>query len=126
MVPPTPASGPAEPVDRVRLARVRDEVGEDTMRRFIAMYLDLLQPRLKRIAQPRESGRADGLRAAHDLRVASEMLGAARLADAVAGIERAFGDGRAAGARLTATLRREADAVAEDLAGVLRDLAARG
>ncbi|MEY9930232.1 hypothetical protein ABH926_004877 [Catenulispora sp. GP43] len=111
-------------MDRVRLARVRDEVGESTMRRFIATYLDLLQPRLKRIVQPRESGRADGLRAAYDLRVASEMLGAGRLAGLVAGIEQAYRDGRAAGSRPIAALRREADAVAEDLAGVLRDHAA--
>lgn len=116
----TPASGATGPVDHARLAAVRDEVGEHTMRRFITAYLDLLVPRLERIAEPLERGRADGLRAAFDLRISSEMLGAARLADLAAGIERSLRDGRLPGARQLAMLRTEADSVATALFGMLK------
>jgi hypothetical protein len=108
-------------VDRGRLTRVRDEVGEGTMRRFVAAYLEVLPPRLQHIAHPRESGRADGLRAAFDLRVGSEMLGAARLAELAAGIERSFEGGAEPGARQLTQLRGEADAVARTLSGLLGD-----
>lgn len=119
MASPTPASGATEPVDRARLARVRDEVGEHTLRRFISVYLDLLRLRLRRIADPLEGDRADGVRAAFDLRVASEMLGAFRLAEMVAEIERSFREGKAPSARQTALLQTEADSVAAALSSVI-------
>jgi hypothetical protein len=105
---------------------MRDEVGEGTMRRFIATYLDLLGPRLERIAKPLERGRADGARAAFDLRVGSQMLGAARLAELAGGFEQAFRDGLVAGSRQTARLRREADAVAGALSGMLNTVEGKG
>lgn len=116
----TPASGATGPVDHARLATVRDEVGEQTMRRFITSYLNLLEPRLERIAKPLERGHADGLRAAFDLRVSSEMLGAARLADLAAGIERSLQERKLPGARQLALLRTEADSVAAALSGMIK------
>ena len=117
----TPASGATGPVDPARLATVRDEVGEYTMRRFIIAYLDLLQARLERIAKPLERGRADGLRAAFDLSISSEMLGAARLAELASGIERALREeGKLPGARQLAVLRAEADSVAAALFGMIK------
>lgn len=107
-------------MDAARLATVRDEVGEYTMRRFITAYLDLLQARLERIAKPLEHGRADSLRAAFDLSVSSEMLGAARLAELAAGIERSLREGKLPGARQLAALRAEADSVAAALFGMIK------
>jgi HPt (histidine-containing phosphotransfer) domain-containing protein len=118
----TPASGATEPVDRARLAEVRDEFGEDTIQRFIAMYLELLKIRLKLIVEPVERGGTDGLRAASDLRVSSEMLGAVRLAEVAARFEQSFQAGETPGARQVALLRTEADVVATALAGLPRSV----
>jgi HPt (histidine-containing phosphotransfer) domain-containing protein len=116
----TSASGATGPVDRARLAALRDEVGEHTMRRFITTYLDLLEARLERIAEPLEPGRADSLRAAFDLRVSSEMLGAARLAGIAADVEATLREGTLPGARQRMALHREADSVAAALFGMLK------
>jgi len=116
----TPASGATGPLDRARLAAVRDEVGEHAMRRFVIAYLDLLEARMERIAEPLERGRADGLRAAFDLRVSSEMLGAARLAELVRCAERSMEEGNLPGARQVALLHAEADSVAAALFAMIR------
>jgi hypothetical protein len=105
---------------------MRDQVGEGTTRRFIATFLELLGPRVEHIAKPREPGRADGARAAYDLRVSSQMLGAGRLAEVAGEIEQSLRDGLAAGSRQLARLRREADAVVSALSDMVNKVEGNG
>lgn len=115
----TPESDPAVPVDRVRLMRLREEVGAGTVRRFVAAYLDLLPGRVETIAEPLQSDRADGVRAAYDLRAGSQMLGADRLAGMAEAVEQSFRRGAGPDAAQIAALRGEAEAVARALPELL-------
>lgn len=114
-----PPSGPPaadEAVDRARLAMMREEVGEEALRRYAAAYLDRLWGRIDRLAEAaRTRPDDDGLRAVFDLRVSSAMLGATRLAALTVEVEAALGTGQPIGAvRLRAVLS-EAQAVVADL-----------
>ena len=93
-----------EAVSRAQLARVREDVGDASLRGYVHAYLDLLPGRLERI--DRAVAAADSAEAtcvAFDLRAASAMLGARRLtALPTAPVQ-------------LAVVRSEADAVAAEL-----------
>jgi HPt (histidine-containing phosphotransfer) domain-containing protein len=113
-----------EAVGRADLARVRDEVGDETLRRYAKAYLDLLPDRLDRIEQAigAEEGAA-AIRVMFDLRVSSTMLGANRLAKLIAGVEASLGIGPPiGGAARMGALRAEAETVAAALRRALTGL----
>lgn len=112
MAHPYPGFGSAASVDRVQLARFRDDVGDETLRRYTAVFLDLLEDRLDHIAQAFGGSPEDALSAAFDLQVSCAMLGAARLAEMTAEVEASLRVGVPAGARRMAALRAEAGVVA--------------
>jgi hypothetical protein len=124
MVHPAPRVGPGdEPVDLARLAKVLDEVGGQTLRRYAEAYLDLLTDRLDGIEQALGDGHgADAVRLMIDLRVNSAMLGANRLVALVAGAETALPTGRPIDSARMAALRAEAAAVSDALRRALDDL----
>jgi hypothetical protein len=102
-----------EAVDRVLLARLRDEVGDDALRRYAAAYLGLLADRIDRIEQAVDAGeRAEAVGVMFDLRTSSTMLGASRLAALIGLLERSLTADLADGWKVwMAILRAEADAV---------------
>jgi hypothetical protein len=117
---PRPDPDPeVEAVSRAQLARVREDVGEATLRHYVSAYLDLLPGRLDRIE--RAVAAADGpdaTRVMFDLRAASAMLGARRLPALLSALENTLVVGLPIARAQLAVLRAEADAVA----GVLRRL----
>ena len=79
--------GPA--VDRRLLARLRGDVGEETVRRYVDAYLGLLDERLDLVERAVAVGeRAEALRALTDLRVGAAMLGAETFAARIVRVER--------------------------------------
>jgi hypothetical protein len=103
-----------------RLARVRSEVGERTLRRYARAYLDLLPGRLEHLEQAMaaaDSGEARKIM--FDLRVSSEMLGVLRLPRMIAELESSPQPWLAAGASTLAGVREEAGRVAAVLVRVL-------
>src|SRR5689334_18266086 len=103
---------PSRAVDLAQLARVREDVGAATLRRYVAVYRDLLDSRLDRLtgATGTEGG-VDVRAAAFDLRVSSAMLGTVPLAALTAEVGRALEAGVAPDAALTSRLRAAAEAV---------------
>jgi hypothetical protein len=82
----SPSEGPA--VDRGLLARLRADVGDETLRRYADAYLGLLPGRLDLVGQAFAAGeRAEALRVLTDVRIGATMLGAARFAARVRGLE---------------------------------------
>ncbi len=106
-----------EAVDQVRLAGLRAEVGDATLRRYVEAYLDLLAERLDRIERAMDAdARAEAIRVMLDLRVSSAMLGASRLAALIGFLERPLPAKPATGGKASMkVLRTEADAVARAL-----------
>ena len=106
-----------EAVDRTRLAGLRAEVGDATLRRYAEAYLDLLAERLDRIERAMDAdARAEAVRVMLDLQVSSAMLGASRLAALIGILERPLPAEPATGGKASMTvLRAEADAVARAL-----------
>ena len=103
-------------VDRTRLARVRSEVGEQTLRRYMRAYLDLLFARIEQIEQAMAAADAgEALRIMFDLRVSSEMLGVARLPRMIAELESSPQTWLALSAAHLRRVRREARRVAAEL-----------
>jgi hypothetical protein len=102
-----------EAVDGVVLVRLRDDVGDDTLRRYAAAYLGLLADRLERIERAMDTGeRAEAIGVMFDLRTSSTMLGASRLAALIGLLERSLTADLADGWKVwMANLRVEADAV---------------
>jgi HPt (histidine-containing phosphotransfer) domain-containing protein len=132
MVPPGSA---ADAIDRARLAKMGNEVGEQALRQYLALFCALLGQRVDRITGAAEAASGagmgveavdeaveDALRAALDLHVSSAMLGAERLATTAADVAVLLRDGdRVGGARLRA-LRTEAEAAGAALRQVLEAL----
>ena len=108
---------PARPaVDLERLARVRSEVGEQTLRRYARAYLDLLFARIERIEQAMAAADAgEARRIMFDLRVSSDMLGVARLPRMIAELESSPQTWLALSAAHLRGVRREAKRVATEL-----------
>jgi len=109
-----------EAVDRAHLARVLEDVGERTLRRYALAYLDLLPGRLERIRQAAVSANtAEALRVLFDLRASSSMLGAGRLAAAASWLEATVRSGLAPEPAQLAALRTEARVVQARLRDLL-------
>lgn len=111
----TRREGPA--VDRRLLARLRGDVGDETVRRYADAYLALLTERLDLVERAIAAGeRAEALRALTDLRIGAAMLGAESFAAQVGRVERAVRTGtrREVVARFEA-MRQDAEAVAASL-----------
>ena len=109
-----------EAVGRAHLARVREDVGDETLRRYARAYLGLLPERLDRIEQSVIAGDGDAAtKVMFDLRVSSAMLGAGRLVALISAFESALLVGLPAGAAQVAVLRSEAAAVAAALGSAL-------
>jgi len=109
-----------EAVGRAHLARVREDVGDETLRRYARAYLALLPERLDLIERAVIAGEgAEAVKVMFDLRVSSAMLGAARLAALISAFESSLLVGLPAGSAQVAVLRVEADAVAEALGAAL-------
>jgi hypothetical protein len=107
--------GPA--VDRRLLARLRGDVGDETVRRYADAYLALLEERLDLVERAVGVGeRAEALRALTDLRVGAAMLGAETFAARIERVERAVRTGARSEvmARFEA-MRQGAEAVAAAL-----------
>jgi len=107
--------GPA--VDRRLLARLRGDVGDETVRRYADAYLALLAERIDLVERAVAVGeRAEALRALTDLRIGAAMLGAESFAARIGRVERAVRTGTRV--EVTArfeSLRQEAEAVAASL-----------
>lgn len=118
---PRPEPDPeVEAVSRAQLARVREDVGDRTLRHYVRAYLDLLPGRLDRIE--RAVAAADGAEATRvmfDLRAASAMLGARRLPALLSTLEATLGVGLPTAPAQLRVVRAEADAVAAALADIL-------
>ncbi|HEU5332441.1 MAG TPA: hypothetical protein VFU73_06755 [Actinocrinis sp.] len=107
--------GPA--VDRRLLARLRGDVGDETVQRYADAYLALLRERLDLVERAVGVGeRAEALRALTDLRIGAAMLGAETFAAQIARVERAVRTGTRGEvtARFEA-MRMDAEAVAASL-----------
>lgn len=79
------AEGCADPVDRTQLDRLLEEVGAQTLSRYVASYLELLPERMAGLERAVAVGAgSQALRIMADLRTSSTMLGARRLATLVA------------------------------------------
>jgi hypothetical protein len=107
--------GPA--VDRRLLARLRGDVGDETVRRYVDAYLALLAERLDLVERAVAVGeRAEALRALTDLRIGAAMLGAESFAAQVGRVERAVRTGtRGEIAARCEAMRHGAEAVAASL-----------
>jgi len=107
--------GPA--VDRRLLARLRGDVGDETVRRYVDAYLALLAERLDLVERAVAVGeRAEALRALTDLRIGAAMLGAESFAARVGRVERAVRTGpRGEVAARFEAMRQDAAAVAASL-----------
>ncbi|HTJ69257.1 MAG TPA: Hpt domain-containing protein [Actinospica sp.] len=105
-----------EPVSRAQLARVREDVGERSLRRYIRAFLQLLPERLDRIEHAvAAADAAEATRVMFDLRAASAMLGARRLPALLSTLETTLRVGLPAAPAQLAVVRAEADAVAAAL-----------
>lgn len=103
-------------VSRAQLARVREDVGELSLRRYVSAYLDLLPGRLERIEHAvAAADSAEATRVMFDLRAASAMLGARRLPALLSALETTLYVGLPASPAQLAVVRAEADAVAAAL-----------
>ncbi|MBR7831190.1 Hpt domain-containing protein [Actinospica sp. MGRD01-02] len=103
-------------VSRAQLARVREDVGELSLRNYVSAYLDLLPGRLERIDQAvAAADGAEATRVMFDLRAASAMLGARRLPALLSALETTLNVGLPASPAQLAVVRAEADAVAAAL-----------
>ena len=121
---PAPASDSAAgSVDLAQLARVRDDVGEETLRRYAAVFLDLLEDRLARVARASAGKTADAQVAAFDLQVSSTMLGAGRLAELAGEVDASLRSGIPVSVWRMRMLRAEAASVSADLPRALDALA---
>jgi hypothetical protein len=110
-------------VDLAQLARVREDVGEETLRRYAAVFLDLLEDRLDRLARAAVGKTADAQVAAFDLQVSSVMLGAGRLAELAGEVEASLRSGVPVPVWRMRMLRAEAASVSIDLPRALDALA---
>jgi HPt (histidine-containing phosphotransfer) domain-containing protein len=116
---PKPEPDP-EAVSRAQLARVREDVGEASLRHYVRAYLELLPDRLERIE--RAVAAADGAEATRvmfDLRAASAMLGARRLSALLSTLEGTLSVGLPASPAQLAVVRAEAGSVAAALRALL-------
>ncbi|HWG23338.1 Hpt domain-containing protein [Actinospica sp.] len=103
-------------VSRAQLARVREDVGEASLRHYVSAYLELLPGRLDRIdLAVAAADSAEANRVMFDLRAASAMLGARRLPSLLSTLETTLGVGLPIAPAQLAVLRSEADAVAAAL-----------
>ena len=84
------------------------EVGEDALRTHVALFRELLGVRIDRIDQAVVGDTADGLWAALDLQIGSEMLGANRLAAVAGDVVILLRSGEPVSPGRMATLREEA------------------
>jgi hypothetical protein len=123
MVPPGSA---ADVVDRAQLARMGGEVGEQALRHYVALFRELLGGRIERIDQVVVGRTADGLRAAVDLQISSEMLGAKRLAAITADVAILLRSGEPISPKRMAALRAEAETAAVALQQALAALSRPG
>jgi HPt (histidine-containing phosphotransfer) domain-containing protein len=88
----SPSEGPT--VDRGLLARLRADVGDETLRRYADAYLTLLSGRLDLVERAVAAGeRAEALRVLTDVRVGASMLGAQRFAARAGTLEAAVRTG---------------------------------
>ena len=122
----TRREGPA--VDRRLLARLRGDVGDETVRRYADAYLALLTERLDLVERAVAVGeRAEALRALADLRIGAAMLGAESFAAQVGRTERAVRTGtRGEVAAHCEAMRQDAQAVAASLEAEARRAARPG
>jgi hypothetical protein len=105
-----------EAVSRAQLARVREDIGEASLRHYVDAYLELLPDRLDRIDRAvAAADTAEATRVMFDLRAASAMLGASRLPPLLSNLEAGLGVGLPTAPAHLAVLRSEADAVAAEL-----------
>jgi HPt (histidine-containing phosphotransfer) domain-containing protein len=105
-----------EAVSRAQLARVREDVGDASLRDYVHAYLELLPGRLERIDRAvAAADSAEATRVMFDLRAASAMLGARRLPALLSALEATLGVGLPTGPTQLAVVRAEADAVAAEL-----------
>jgi hypothetical protein len=118
----SPSEGPA--VDRGLLARLRADVGDETLRRYADAYLDLLPGRLDLVGQAVAAGeRAEALRILTDVWVGAVMLGAARLAAGVRGLEAAVRTkSRSESEAKLALIRQSAQVLAAELRREIRHI----
>lgn len=81
---------PSELIDTDRLARFRDENGEDTFRLLIDTYLSDGAQKLSRLCELLHDGQTgeEAIRLAHSLKSSSAMVGAPALSGTAADIER--------------------------------------
>jgi HPt (histidine-containing phosphotransfer) domain-containing protein len=104
-----PSENGEEPVSCADVSRMRAQVGDATLRRYAQAYLDLLPERLDRIDRATSADQvADAKRAAVDLRISSEMLGARRLAAKLIELESSLHRGLIPGIVQLAGVRTEA------------------
>jgi HPt (histidine-containing phosphotransfer) domain-containing protein len=107
-------------VSRAQLARVREDVGEPTLRHYAGVYLELLPGRLDRIERAiAAADTAEATRVMFDLRSSSAMLGARRLPALLSALESTLRIGLPAGPAQLAVVRAEARAVATALGRLL-------
>ena len=103
-------------VSRAQLARVREDVGEATLRHYVGAYLELLPGRLDHIDRAvAAADSAEASRVMFDLRASSAMLGATRLPTLLSALETTLGVGLPIAPAQLAVLRGEAAAVADAL-----------
>jgi hypothetical protein len=88
------SAGEGPTVDRGLLARLRADVGDETLRRYADAYLTLLSERLDLVERAVTAGeRAEALRALTDVRIGAAMLGAGRFAARAGTLEAAVRTG---------------------------------
>lgn len=120
----SPPGNAADAIDRAQLGRMGKEVGEQALRHYLALFCELLDGRVERIERDARdaAGGDDRLRAALDLYVSSDMLGARRLATAASEVAVLLRDGVPVGAGRLAALREEAGRAGAVLRRVLAGL----
>lgn len=105
-----------EAVSRAQLARVREDIGEVSLRGYVRAYLELLPGRLQSIERAvAAADSAEATRVMFDLRASSAMLGARRLPALLSALEATLGVGLPTAPAQLAVVRAEADAVAAEL-----------
>ena len=88
------SAGEGPTVDRGRLARLRADVGDETLRRYADAYLNLLPERLDLVERAVAADeRAEALRTLTDVRVGAAMLGAHQFAARAGRLEAAVRTG---------------------------------
>jgi HPt (histidine-containing phosphotransfer) domain-containing protein len=105
-----------EAVSRAQLARVREDIGDASLRGYVRAFLELLPGRLERIDRAvAAADSAEATRVMFDLRASSAMLGARRLPTLLSALEATLGVGLPTAPAQLAVVRAEADAVAAGL-----------